>query len=111
MLALPSHVAAALIAIMSLPYSEINKFRQSKNQGSLASFSSNSSYAPSVSLTSQRDESYNLLLELCTQEPTLQSCFKIIESTCLARGVDLEMGGKPPSNEFRMFVTRCTFCL
>ncbi len=54
----------------------------------------------------QRDKSYSLLLELCSQEPTLQSCFKIIESTCLARGIMLQIGGKEPSEEFRRFVCR-----
>jgi hypothetical protein len=54
----------------------------------------------------QSDESYSLLLELCCQEPTMQSCFKIIESTCLSRGIDLEIRGKGPSDVFRQFVTR-----
>jgi hypothetical protein len=46
------------------------------------------------------------LLELSSQEPTIQLCFKIIESTCLARGIDMEIGGKSPSLEFRMFLSR-----
>jgi hypothetical protein len=54
----------------------------------------------------QRDESYSLLLELSSQEPTMQACFKIIESTCLARGIDLEIAGSPPSEEFRKFISR-----
>lgn len=32
-----------------------------------------------------RDESHFLLMELAAQEPTLQNCFKIIQSTCLAQ--------------------------
>jgi hypothetical protein len=53
-----------------------------------------------------RDESYSLLLELCSQEPTVLSCFKIIESTCLSRGIDLEIRGMAPTDEFRSFVDR-----
>jgi hypothetical protein len=52
----------------------------------------------------ERDESYSLLLELCSQEPTLQACFKVIESTCLARGIMMHIGGKEPSEEFRRFM-------
>lgn len=51
-----------------------------------------------------RDESYMLLLELITQEPTVQNCFKIIESTCLAQGVDVSMDGNPPTKEFKRFI-------
>jgi hypothetical protein len=36
----------------------------------------------------------------------MQCCFKIIESTCLARGVDVEIGGRQPSPEFREFMSR-----
>lgn len=77
----------------------------SKN-GTLGSFAS-SVWSPSAGSIGRREESYHLLLELCSQEPTVQCCFKIIESTCLARGVDLEIGGKQPTSEFRTFVTRC----
>lgn len=93
--------------------SDIQRFRASSliAGGTLSSFSASSSsyahHASSMSASSsQRDESYHLLLELCAQEPTMQSCFKIIESTCLARGVDIEIGGKAPSSDFRMFLAR-----
>lgn len=75
------------------------------NKGSLASFSS-SVWSPAAGSVGRREESYHLLLELCSQEPTIQCCFKIIESTCLARGIDMEIRGKPPSQEFRTFVSR-----
>ena len=74
-------------------------------RGSLGSFSS-SVWSPSAGSVGRREESYHLLLELCSQEPTIQCCFKIIESTCLARGIDMEIRGKPPSIEFRSFVSR-----
>ena len=77
----------------------------SSNRGSLASFSS-SVWSPAAGSVGRREESYHLLLELCSQEPTIQCCFKIIESTCLARGIDMEIRGKPPSPEFRTFVSR-----
>ena len=77
----------------------------SKNRGSLASFA-NSVWSPSAGSVGRREESYHLLLELSSQEPTMQCCFKIIESTCLARGIDMEIRGKPPSQEFRTFVSR-----
>jgi len=76
-----------------------------QNRGSLGSFAS-SVWSPSAGSMGRREESYHLLLELCAQEPTMQSCFKIVESTCLARGIDVEIGGKPPSVEFRNFVSR-----
>lgn len=56
--------------------------------------------------TDTREESYMLLLELSTQEPMLQSCFKVIESTCLARGVHLKIRGKTVSAEFQKFLDR-----
>lgn len=52
------------------------------------------------------DESYMLLLELSCQEPTLQSCFKVIESTCLARGIGLKIHGRNASSEFQQFIDR-----
>ena len=76
-----------------------------KNRGTLGSFSQ-SVWSPSSGSIGLREESYHLLLELCSQEPTMQCCFKIIESTCLARGIDVEIGGRPPSPEFREFIAR-----
>ena len=38
-----------------------------------------------------QDESYMLLLELSTQEPILQSCLKIVQSTCLAQGIQMKI--------------------
>lgn len=50
----------------------------------------------SSAMNADRDESYFLLLELTSQEPTIQNCFKIIESTCLAQGIQLQIdAGKP----------------
>ena len=77
----------------------------SKRTGTLGSFAS-SVWSPAAGSTGRCEESYHLLLELCAQEPTMQACFKIVESTCLARGIDMEIGGKPPSLEFRNFVSR-----
>ena len=51
-----------------------------------------------------RDESYFLLLELITQEPTMQNCFKVIEGSCLAQGVQLKVGGGAPSKAFQRFM-------
>jgi len=76
-----------------------------RGRGSLASFS-NSVWSPSGGSFGSREESYHLLLELCSQEPTMQCCFKIIESTCLARGINMLIGGKPPTEEFRTFLNR-----
>ena len=41
----------------------------------------------------------------------MQACFKIIESTCLSRGIDMEIAGGNPSPEFRTFVSRCVQAL
>jgi hypothetical protein len=46
-------------------------------------------------------ESQALLLELGTCEPTLQQCFKIIESTCLSQGIYCSINGKECSPEFQ----------
>uniref|UniRef100_A0A6T8KLY8 Uncharacterized protein n=2 Tax=Hemiselmis andersenii TaxID=464988 RepID=A0A6T8KLY8_HEMAN len=66
----------------------------------------------SVSESDMRDESYLLLLELITQEPTIQNCFKIIESTCLAQGIDVTMDGNPATKEFKTFIEKyyVSFC-
>jgi hypothetical protein len=53
-----------------------------------------------------REESYMLLLELSSQEPTLQSCFKVIEATCLARGIQLKIRGRNASKDFQTFLDR-----
>lgn len=52
------------------------------------------------------EESYMLLLELSSQEPTIQSCFKIIEATCLARGIQLKIRGRAASDTFQKFLDR-----
>ena len=46
-------------------------------------------------------ESQALLLELGTSEPTLQQCFKIIESTCLSQGIFCSINGKECSPQFQ----------
>ena len=93
-------------AVAGSSLSRNNQNGSSTSKGTLASFSS-SVWSPSAGSVGRREESYHLLLELCSQEPTIQCCFKIIESTCLARGIDMEIKGKPPSQEFRTFVSRC----
>lgn len=45
-------------------------------------------------------ESRTLLLELMTVEPTIQHCFKIIESTCLSQGVFCKIEGVPCTDAF-----------
>jgi hypothetical protein len=46
-------------------------------------------------------ESQALLLELGTSEPTLQQCFKIIESTCLSQGIYCSIDGLECTPEFQ----------
>jgi hypothetical protein len=45
-------------------------------------------------------ESQQLLLELACAEPTIQQCFKIIESTCLSQGICCKIDGKLAKDEF-----------
>lgn len=52
------------------------------------------------------DESYLLLLELSTQEPTMQTCMKIAQSTCLAQGIHVRIKGKECSKSFQNFIDR-----
>lgn len=52
------------------------------------------------------DESYALLLELCMQEPMVQSCIKIVQSTCLAQGITIKVKGRHASASFDAFVER-----
>ena len=46
-------------------------------------------------------ESQALLLELGCYEPTLQQCFKIIESTCISQGIFCSINGSECSREFQ----------
>ena len=46
-------------------------------------------------------ESQSLLLELGTSEPTLQQCFKIIESTCLSQGLFCSINGTKCTRQFQ----------
>ena len=46
-------------------------------------------------------ESQALLLELGSSEPTLQQCFKVIESTCLPQGIECHVRGSKCSARFR----------
>lgn len=68
----------------------------------------NKHHEPSLtkSKSDAHEESYMLLLELSSQEPTIQSCFKIIEATCLARGIQLKIRGRAPSDTFQKFLDR-----
>ena len=45
-------------------------------------------------------ESEQLLLELATVEPTIQQCFKVMESTCLSQGIFCKIDNKVASNKF-----------
>lgn len=45
-------------------------------------------------------ESERLLLELASVEPTIQQCFKIMESTCLSQGIFCKIDGKAAKEEF-----------
>ena len=49
-------------------------------------------------------ESKALLLELGCSEPTLQLCFKIIESTCLSQGIACRVNGAPCTPRFQKHV-------
>ena len=51
-------------------------------------------------------ESYYLLLELLTSEPTMQECLQLIENMCLSRELDFTIKGKAPSTEFKAFVNQ-----
>lgn len=51
-------------------------------------------------------ESQALLLELGTCEPTLQQCFKIIESTCLSQGIYCSVDGTEVSVDFQRFIDK-----
>lgn len=46
-------------------------------------------------------ESRALLLELVTSEPTIQQCFKVIESTCLSQGLHCRLDGSEVSEKFQ----------
>ena len=49
-------------------------------------------------------ESKFLLLELGCSEPTLQLCFKIIESTCLSQGVCCLINGEECTERFQKHI-------
>ena len=49
-------------------------------------------------------ESQALLLELGTSEPTLQQCFKIIESTTLSQGIYCSINGVECSKQFQAHI-------
>jgi len=49
-------------------------------------------------------ESENLLLELSTSEPTIQQCFRIIESTCLSQGILCRIEGVEATERFQAFI-------
>jgi hypothetical protein len=40
------------------------------------------------------------------QEPTIQTCVKIVQSTCLAQGIEVKTKGKRSTEEFQCFVDR-----
>jgi hypothetical protein len=49
-------------------------------------------------------ESQSLLLELVTSEPTVQQCFRIVESTCLSQGIFCRIDGSEVSPQFQRFL-------
>lgn len=49
-------------------------------------------------------ESQSLLLELVTSEPTLNQCFKIIESTCLSQGIHCRVDNAEVSEAFQRHI-------
>ena len=49
-------------------------------------------------------ESQAILLEIGASEPTLQQCFKIIESTCLSQGICCLVDGKECTARFQHHV-------
>ena len=51
-------------------------------------------------------ESQALLYELGTSEPTLQQCFKVIESTCLSQGIHCRINGQDCSPRFQRHLDR-----
>ena len=51
-------------------------------------------------------ESQALLWELGTSEPTLQQCFKVIESTCLSQGITCQVNGQDCSQRFQRHLDR-----
>ena len=46
-------------------------------------------------------ESQALLLELVSSEPTVQQCFKVIESTCLSQGIHCRVDGADVTDAFQ----------
>ena len=51
-------------------------------------------------------ESQALLLELGSSEPTLQQCFKVIESTCLSQGITCQINNVDCSPRFQKHLDR-----
>lgn len=51
-------------------------------------------------------ESQALLYELGTSEPTLQQCFKVIESTCLSQGIECKINGQGCTERFQRHLDR-----
>jgi hypothetical protein len=56
-------------------------------------------------------DSQSILLELGASEPTLQQCFKIIESTCLSQGIFCLINGKECNSRFQYHIDTqyCSF--
>jgi hypothetical protein len=51
------------------------------------------------------DCSFDILVELVTQEPTLLGCLRILQGTCLSQGIKCVIKDTPASPEFAEFVT------
>lgn len=47
---------------------------------------------------------FELLIELMTQEPTVLNCLRVVQSTCLAQGIQCKIQGKKCSEDFQEFI-------
>ena len=50
------------------------------------------------------DESLQLLLEIVTQDPLVQQALKVVQGTCLSRGIFLQVRGKQMTKKFEQYV-------
>ena len=58
------------------------------------------------------EESRGLLLELALYEPNITHCFRLLTDACLTEDIDIEVGGREMTREFRQYVNihYNTFC-
>jgi hypothetical protein len=55
---------------------------------------------------------FEILLRIITEDPTMQSCLKVIVSTCLSHGIEVESKSGKSTDEYAAFVQRhyTVFC-